>query len=307
MHRTTASQLARLPWAWLPRVAMAALLAACATADTPGDEVDAGVKDPLPPDASPPNEPFTTPIYLRGSFNDFGLSSPFTHEGDNRYTAVVSLGVGSHELKVADEEFSADTTFAVAADRATAIELDTPTALVQTSAVGNNILFFVPQTGAYRFELSATDRTSPVLLVSLDSAAPFRDILYLRGSFNEFDTSMPLPYAGRNRYTATFELPAGTHRFKIADQEFSDSTTFSMSATEALPLLLDTPTTLVPASGTENDTVLELTQSGTYLFDFIASNLEAPVLQVALVPGALSIDTERHAPPLPTLPGVVGP
>lgn len=293
MSRTTASRLARLAGVWLPRVALATLLAACATADTTGDEVDAGVKEPLPPDARPVAEPFPTTIYLRGSFNDFDLSSPFTHEGNNRYTAVASLGVGSHELKVADAEFSADTTFAVAADAAEAIELDTPTALVQTSSPDSNILFFVPETGTYLFELSATDRTSPVLLVSLDSAAPFREELYLRGSFNDFDTSMPLPYAGRNRYTASFELPAGSHRFKIADEGFSDSTTFSVSATEALPLALDTQTALVRASGTENETVLELAQGGTYLFDFIASNLEAPVLQVSLVPDQVEVTRDE--------------
>lgn len=272
---------------------MAALLAACATAGTPGDEVDAGLKEPLPPDATPPSEPFGTAIYLRGSFNDFDLSSQFVHEGNNRYTVVVSLGVGSHQLKVADEAFSADTSFAVATGRAAAIELDTPTALVQTASPDDTILFFVPETGAYRFELSATDRTRPVLLVSLDSPAPFRDTLYLRGTFNEFDTSMPLPYAGRNRYTATFELPAGAHRFKIADELFSDETTFSVSATEAAPLLLDTPTTLVRAAGTENDTVLDLAQGGTYLFDFVASNLEAPVLQVSLVPDEPAITRDE--------------
>jgi pullulanase len=290
MSRRIASQLARLAAAWLPRVAMAALLAACATAGPPGDEVDAGVKEPLPPDATPAAEPFPTTIYLRGSFNDFDLSSPFTHDGNNQYSVVVSLAVGSHELKVADEAFSPDTTFAVAADRSAAIELDTPTTLVQTSSPDSNILFFVPQTGTYLFELSGTDRTAPVLLVSLESPAPFREELYLRGSFNDFDTSLPLPYAGRNRYTASFELPAGSHRFKIADEAFSDSTTFSVSATESLPLALDTPTTLVPAPGTENDTVIELTQSGTYLFDFIASNLEAPVLQVSLVPDPVTLD-----------------
>jgi pullulanase len=267
---------------------MAVLLAACATASAPNDEVDASVKEPLPPDASRGTEPFSTTLYLRGSFNDFGLSSPLSHEGDNRYTAVVSLGVGSHELKVADEGFSADTTFSLAADSATAIELDTPTALVQASSLDGNILLFVPQTGAYRFELSATDRTAPVLLVSLVSPAPYRDALYLRGSFNDFDTSTPLAYEGSNRYLATSELMAGTHRFKIADQGFSDSTTFSLSAAEALSLLLDTPATLVLAQGTENDIVLELAQSGTYRFELIASNLEAPVLQVSLV--AVTLD-----------------
>ncbi|HWN71865.1 MAG TPA: hypothetical protein VNM90_29705 [Haliangium sp.] len=288
MPRRTASQRARLPVAWVVRAAMAALLAACATAGAPGDEVDAAIKEPLPPDAAPVNEPFATTLYLRGSFNGFGLSSPFTHEGSNRYTVEASLGVGSHELTIADEAYSADTTFAVAGDSAAAIELDAPTTLA-TAGMDDSILFFVPQTGAYRFELSATDRRAPVLLVSLESAAPFREILYVRGSFNDFDTSMPLPYSGRNRYTATFELPAGSHLFKIADDGFSDSTTFSVSATEPAPLPLDTPTTLALASGAENDTVLELTEGGTYLFDFVASNLEAPVLQVSLVPDAPAV------------------
>jgi pullulanase len=296
MPRTTASQLARLPVAWVPRLAMAVVLAACATAVDPGSEVDAGVKEPLPPDAMPDNEPYSTTLYLRGSFNDFGLSSPFTHEGNNHYTVVASFGVGSHELKIADEGFSSDTTFAVAADRATAIELDTPTGLVQAPGADNNILLFVPQTGAYRFELSATDRAAPVLLISLASPAPYRDALYVRGSFNDFDTSMPLAYEGSNRYTATLALETGSHRFKIADQVFSDSTTFSLSATEAVPLALDTPATLALAPGTDNDTLLELTQSGTYRFELIASNLEAPVLQISLVP--LTLDATRDGMPV---------
>jgi hypothetical protein len=122
------------------------------------------------------------------------------------------------------------------------------------------ILLFVPQTGAYRLALSATDRAAPVLLISLASPAPYRDTLYVRGSFNGFDTSAAMAYEGDLRYGATLALEAGTHRFKIADESFSDSTTFSLSATEAASLALDIPATLVIAPGTDNDTVLELTQ-----------------------------------------------
>jgi pullulanase len=262
---------------------MAVLLAACATAGEPVDEHDAGPKDPLPPDAMSASEPYSTTLYLRGSFNDFGLSSPLTHQGNNQYTAVVSLGVGSHELKIADERYTVDTSFAMAADRAMAIELDVPTGLVQSAGMDNGILLFVPQPGAYRFELSATDRAAPVLLISLASPAPYRDTLYVRGSFNDFDTSAPMEYEGDARYGATLALEAGTHRFKIANQSFSDSTTFSLSATEAASLALDTPASLVIAPGTDNDTVLELTQAGSYRFELFASNVDVPVLQVSPV------------------------
>lgn len=274
-----------------PRVArliVAVSLAACATGADPMIDVDAGPKDPLPADAMPVTEPYDTELYVRGSFNDFGLSSPLTHQGSNQYTAVVSLGVGSHQFKIADERFTMDTTFAVAADRATAIELDVPTALVRSAGMDNGILLFVPQTGTYRFALSATDRAAPVLLISLASAAPYRDTLYVRASFNDFDTSAPLTYEGDLRYGATLALEAGTHRFKIADELFSDSTTFSLSASEAASLTLDLPATLTIALGTDNDTVLELTQAGSYRFELFVSDIAAPVLRVA--PVALTRD-----------------
>ena len=290
MPRTIASRLAHLRAVSVPRLAVAVLLAAwatawatgCATGSDPRDEVDASVKEPLPPDAAPQIEPYPTTLYVRGSFNRSGLSSPFTHEGNNRYSAVVSIGVGSHTLKIADEGFSADTTFAAAADRALAVELDTPTGLVQVAEADSDMLLFAPQTGAYHFELSATNRAAPVLLVSLASPAPYRELLYVRGSFNDFDTSAPLAYEGSNRYTATLALEAGTHGFKVADEFFSDNTTFSLSDTEAAPLALDTIATLVRAPGLDNDTQLELAEGGIYRFELIASNLEAPVLQVSL-------------------------
>jgi hypothetical protein len=286
MNRTSrSSQRARLAAALVPWLAIAMSISACATAGERGD-FDAGVKEPLRPDASPGNEPFSATLYLRGTFNDFDTSRPFTYEGNNRYTVVAPLGAGSHELKIADEAFSSGSTFAVATDRAAAIELDVPTALVPASGPETNVLLFVPQTGTYRFELSATDRASPVLLISLLSPAPYGNALYVRGSFNEFGVSTPLPYEGDNRYLAELGLEAGTHQFKIADSGFSDTNTFAVSATEAAALSLDVPTPLVLAPGTGNDIVLELAQAGTYRFELIASSPATPVLQVSQVSAA---------------------
>lgn len=274
------SPLASLRALVVPWVA-AVLLAACATG-TGGDGIDAG-PPPLVPDANLSDAPFGAGLYVRGTFNGFGTSSPLVYQGNNRYTAVVSLGAGSHELKIADEAYSADATFAISAERPAAITLGQPTALVPVEGTANNMLLVVLETGTYRFELSATDRTSPVLLIALASRAPYPSPLYVRGSWSGFDTSAPLPYQGSNRYLATVGLEAGTHELKIADESFSASGSFAVSADASAPLALDVPTALVPSAGPAGNIILALAETGTYQFELVASNVEAPVLQVSLV------------------------
>jgi pullulanase len=273
------SQLSRLRAVVAPWAVAAVLLAGCATAT--GDGVDAGLPPPAP-DANLADSPYGTGLYLRGTFNDFGTSSPLTYQGNNRYSAVVSLIAGAHELKVADAAYSPDTTFAVAVDRPAAIALGQPTALVLAAGNGNNMQLFVPETGTYRFEFSATDRTSPVLLIALVSRAPYQGALYVRGTFNAFDTSAPFPYQGSNRYLTSLGLEAGTYEFKIADESFSSDATFAVRADASAALLLDAPTSLVTAPGIGNNIILDIAQTGTYRFELIASAIEAPVLLVSL-------------------------
>jgi pullulanase len=262
------------PWA-----AAAVLLAGCATAT--GDGVDAGFPPPVP-DANLADAPYSAALYVRGTFNGFDTSSPLTYQGNNRYTAVVSLVAGAHELKIADAAYSLDTTFAVSADAPGAIVLGQPTALVLATGSGNDMQLSVPEPGTYRFEFSATDRTSPVLLIALVSRAPYQGALYVRGTFNDFDTSAPLPYQGSNRYLTSLGLEAGSYEFKIADESFSIDATFSVRADESAALLLDAPTPLVTAPGIGNNIIIEIAQTGTYRFELIASVIETPVLLVAL-------------------------
>lgn len=274
------SSLASLRALVVPWVAAVAL-SACATG-TGGDNVDAGRLPPLP-DANLSDAPFDGGLYVRGTFNGFGTSSPLVYQGNNRYTAVLSLPAGSHELKIADEAYSADATFTVSVERPETIALGQPTALVPAGGTGNNMLLSLPDTGTYRFELSATDRTAPVLLIALVSRAPYPSLLYVRGSFNDFDTSAPLPYQGSNRYLALVGLDAGTHTFQIADESFSAGGSFALPADQTTPLALDTPTPLVPAAGLASAIELALAETGTYQFELIASNIAAPTLQVSLV------------------------
>lgn len=258
----------------------ALLLSACATGVDAG--VDASVKDPFGPDASIGSAPYGVPLYLRGTFNDFDTSYPLGYEGANRYTAVIPLSAGAHELKVADADFAAATTFAIDANGPGAIQLDTPAALAPAAGEDSNIQLVVPETGTYRFELSAANRAAPVLLISLASLAPYRDALYLRGSFNDFDTSASLPFQGSGRYVAELTLEAGTHQLRIADAAFSEGTTFTTRAPEPAPFPLDAPTPLAQGSEADDPILLELEVTGTYRFELHASSLAAPLLIVSL-------------------------
>ena len=260
-------------------------LASCATAGEGSDNTpDARAKNPDPgPDAGTDigASPYGVALYLRGTFNDYGLENAMTYDGQNRYTTELSLSAGSHEFKIADADYGDETTFAVDGSRADAIQLDMPTTLQLAVGIDNNVLLFVPQTGTYRFELSAVDRTNPVLLVSQGAPAPYSTTLYLRGTFNEFDTSLPLSYIGQGRYRAVLALPTGAHELKIADASYSEGTTFSVDAANATAISIGTSSLLVSAIGENNNTLLDVTQTGLYEFTLDANSPATPSLLIS--------------------------
>lgn len=50
---------------------------------------------------------------------------------------------------------------------------------------------------------------------------PAQSVVYLRGTFNNWDTSIPMEYSETYGYLATVDLPAGTYEFKFADEGWS--------------------------------------------------------------------------------------
>ncbi|WP_428263589.1 hypothetical protein [Haliangium sp.] len=253
----------------------------CATGGV--EDADARVKDPGQggPDAGQAQSPYGVELYLRGTFNDFGTDQPLRYEGQNRFTAELPLAAGAHEFKVADEGYSDDTTFALDPAQASALELDTPRGLQRAAGLDNNVLLFVPRTGTYRFELSAVDRAAPVLLVSLVAPAPYQPTLFVRGSFNGFDLSGPLRYLGQGRYAAELVLEAGDHQFKIADESFSDMTTFAVDAAAPATLAVGESTRLVPAPGAGNEVQITVAATGVYEFALTVDDPNAPSLLVS--------------------------
>ncbi|WP_045118391.1 hypothetical protein [Haliangium ochraceum] len=255
-----------------------ALLVGCASAAGPEARPDAGAPNMV--DADLGSAPFAVPLYLRGSFNDFAADLEMRYVGNNRYVADVALSVGQHEFKVADAGFSDETTFSLAGDRVAEVPEGAPVALQAAPGVGNNMLLAAERTGLYRFELSATDRSAPVLLVSLREIAPYRNPMLLRGTFGGLARDVPLGFEGEGRYATTEALEAGTHAFKVTDLGFSDDATFVLDP-EGDALRVGTTVLLIAGTRGEPDLELTLEQAGSYRFELqVVVNPATPLLTV---------------------------
>lgn len=110
--------------------------------------------------------------------------------------------------------------------------------------------------------------------------------LYLRGSFNNHDTSTRFEVQADGTYQVTANIPIGAHEFKVADADWNDQRTWAFSATDEIEVTLDTPTTLVLAAGLDNNALMtiEAGEEGDYLFVVDATDTAAPKLTVSRVP-----------------------
>lgn len=214
------------------------------------------------------------PIYLRGGLNDWETSLPFSYQGNDRYILDVQLETGSFEFKIADQSFSA-----VNLGGGFPVTVGQPQTLYQQ---GNNLSLTITQAGGYRFELDASNSSSPTLTIIPDDPTaippPYGNhTLYLRGSLNGWGTGMPLAYEGDGIYQATLALPAGTHQFKIADADWGGTGGANLGGN--LTLTAGDTVTLVP--GSNDNLTLSLAAGDDYRVTLDASSLAGPLLTIA--------------------------
>ncbi len=285
------------------RTALAACLAMPIALGACGDNLDSGA---MMPDARPggPNAdggndgaPYAVDLFVRGNFNDWSTATPMTFIGNGRYQAFVRLSEGVHLFKIADADWSEDTTFSRSVETDLDFRAGDSEVLEPAPGGGNHTNLIVPATGVYVFELTADSSqaaagppANPVLSIDLDPA-PYEVDLYVRGQFNNWgDTisdELRLVYYGQGRYRVTTTLEAGEHAFKIADADWSEELTFSASADDSVAVPLDEENTLERSAGvgngtdTANNTRFALAADGDYTFYFVVSGDKAkPSLEI---------------------------
>lgn len=92
--------------------------------------------------------------------------------------------------------------------------------------------------------------------------------LYLRGTFNRWDTSLPLAKTSAGKYTVTANLSSGVHGFKLAskDSAFQILVSKGMQNIIDLQANLEQPLTTIKTKKTDKHSKLIAEKAGQYIF-----------------------------------------
>jgi len=212
-------------------------------------------------------------IYLRGDFNAWDTSLPFSYQGNDSYEVDAALLQGDYQFKIADQDFAA-----VNIGGEFTMPLGSPAVLTNGA---NNLSLGLIADGNYKFVLDAANSANPTLTIIPDDPnaipPPYGNhVPLLRGDMNDWGINSPLTYQGNGIYRGQFNIDAGDYHFKIADQDWGGSGGLNLGANTDIELA--TAVTLFPGS---NDNIYIIVLSSTVLvFELDASDIASPILTV---------------------------
>ena len=102
-------------------------------------------------------------FYLKGTFNGWGLDSPFAKVEHRLFRIDLILSADCHRFKIADMDGTKNWTFSGDAINATQLVLNETLTLVQTQGIGNDLIFTPSQTGRFSLLLDLTKLEQPKL------------------------------------------------------------------------------------------------------------------------------------------------
>ncbi|MBU3001958.1 pullulanase-type alpha-1,6-glucosidase [Paraglaciecola arctica] len=216
-------------------------------------------------------------IYLRGDFNGWDTSLPFSYQGNDTYELDTTLLQDDYQFKIANQDFSD-------VNLGGGFTMPVGSAATLTNG-GNNLSLSLIAQGSYKFVLDAADNNNPILTITPDDPnaipPPYGNhVPLLRGDMNSWGINSPLSYEGNGIYRGVFNISAGGYNFKIADQGWGDSGGPNLGANTTVEL--DTAVTLYP--GSNDNLYINLQNTADLVFELDANNLANPSLTVTEQP-----------------------
>lgn len=207
-----------------------------------------------------------TPVYIRGTMNDWGLGNPMNYQGDGVYQVTMSLEAGvEYAFKFASEDWST-VNFGAGAD-GSVVEAGVATTLGN----GSDLVFTPQNSEAYIFTVDASETNAPVLTISVEEPFPGTTVL-LRGSMNDWGEDDAFTYEGSGIYSLTLAMEAGQYEFKVASSDWS---TVNFGANGEATV--GSEISLVNGG---NNIPLSIDNSDTYIFTLDASNPDNVTLSI---------------------------
>lgn len=222
-------------------------------------------------------------LYLKGTMNGWSQVEGFGFGyADNHYTLATLLDAATHEFKIAPDDWNDAATIGALPDN-TLITLDEAlTVAVKDDGGTENLRFIVDAPAMYQFDIDATDKHAPVLVVSEYTPFAARTMM-LKGTMNGWsnDVAYEFTYAA-GIFTLETTLDAATHEFKVASADWEDDSTIGGLLDMNLVVVAEPLTVAIKDDGGTENIRLVVEAQTTYIFTVDATIVGAPVLTVAV-------------------------
>jgi pullulanase len=176
-------------------------------------------------------------FFVRGGFNDWGITNPMTEVGDSGiFESTISVATGGYDYKIASEDWATVNCGGPVGGGVLPVELDAQTTLACGDGTENMSSSF-PADGGYQVSLDTAGGAAPTLLVKAQTGAGFgAGTLFVRGGFNGWSEDNPMTAIGAGGYEAVVTVPAGAAEFKIATADWSTVNCGASTLGGALPV-----------------------------------------------------------------------
>jgi hypothetical protein len=222
-------------------------------------------------------------LYLKGTMNDWSQVEGFDFAyADNHYTLATLLDAATHEFKIAPEDWNDAATVGGLVDNNVITLNEALTVAVKNDDGTENLRLVVETPAMYHFDIDATDKRAPVLLVSEYTPFVARTMM-LKGTMNGWsdDVAYEFTYAA-GIFTLETTLDAATHEFKVASAGWEDDSTIGGLLDMNVVTIAEPLTVAIKNDdGTENLRLVVAEQT-TYIFTVDATIVGAPVLTVTV-------------------------
>lgn len=228
-----------------------------------------------------------TPIYVRGSLNDWGTANEMTYMGEGVYQATITLGTSTAEepymFKVASEDWEVANFGGNPAEDSDHSVVVGDTKLLTPGGDSANLSLVIEVEGDYVFSIDTNNINNPTLSVfsaDLYSSVP----LYLRGSMNDWGTANEMTANGGATYSLDIELGAESYAFKVASEDWEAANLGAPVAEGSTPVVtLGQPKIISSGEAEASNIELTLDADGNYRFNVWHISPLKPVIEVSTV------------------------
>lgn len=124
-------------------------------------------------------------LYLKGTFNGWGLDTPFCKQSSTLYSANVVFSADQHQFKITDMDGTEQWTFSGHKTETTELPLNEQTVLLTTQGIGNDLTFTPNKTGRFTLLLDISGATPRLTIESgVNTTKPKPSRNFIRSQLN---------------------------------------------------------------------------------------------------------------------------